>query len=91
MVRVKGRELEAPVHLILHGETLYIGASGTGSILALDLTSTPPRGKLKALVQLRHIIPMFLKIYCNFVHVLSGSNSVNDFATLTLSVPKFFA
>ena len=40
------------MHLILHGETLYIGASGTGSsILALDLTSTPPSsGKLKARV-----------------------------------------
>ena len=41
--------LKAPVHLILHGETLYIGASGTGSILALDLTS-PPSGELKARV-----------------------------------------
>ncbi len=36
MAHVAGHELEAPVHLILHGETLYIGASGTGSILALD-------------------------------------------------------
>ncbi len=50
MAHVAGHELEAPVHLILHGETLYIGASGTGSILALDLTSTPPSGKLKARV-----------------------------------------
>jgi hypothetical protein len=50
MAHIEGRELEAPVHLILHGETLYIGASGTGSILALDLTSTPPSGKLKARV-----------------------------------------
>ena len=49
MARIAGRELKAPVHLILHGETLYIGASGTGSILALDL-STPPRGELKASV-----------------------------------------
>ena len=48
MASVTGRALEAPVHLILHDETLYIGASGTGSILALDLTSTPPSGKLKA-------------------------------------------
>ena len=38
MAHITGRELKAPVHLILHGETLYIGASGTGSILALDLT-----------------------------------------------------
>ena len=50
MAHITGRALEAPVHLILHGETLYIGASGTGSILALDLTSTPPSGKLKARV-----------------------------------------
>jgi len=50
MAHITGRELEAPVHLILHGETLYIGASGTGSILALDLTSTPPSGKIKARV-----------------------------------------
>jgi DNA-binding beta-propeller fold protein YncE len=50
LAHITGRELKAPVHLILHGETLYIGASGTGSILALDLTSTPPSGELKARV-----------------------------------------
>ena len=50
MAHIAGRELEAPVHLIMHGETLYIGASGTGSILALELTSTPASGKLKARV-----------------------------------------
>ncbi len=50
MAHVTGRELEAPVHLIMHGETLYIGASGTGSILALDLTSATLTGKLKARV-----------------------------------------
>jgi DNA-binding beta-propeller fold protein YncE len=50
IAHITGRALEAPVHLILHGETLYIGASSTGSILALDLTSTPPSGKLKARV-----------------------------------------
>jgi sugar lactone lactonase YvrE len=49
MAHITGRALKAPVHLILHGETLYIGAPGTGSILALDLTSTPS-GKLKARV-----------------------------------------
>lgn len=49
MARITGPELKAPVHLILHDETLYIGASGTGSILALDL-STPPGGELKARV-----------------------------------------
>jgi hypothetical protein len=50
MAHITGRSLEAPVHLILQGETLYIGASGTGSILALDLTSKPPRGTLNARV-----------------------------------------
>ena len=49
MARITGRALKAPVHLILHGETLYIGASGTGSILALDL-SAPPSDELKARV-----------------------------------------
>ena len=48
MAHIEERSLVAPVHLILHGETLYIGASGTGSILAVDLSSTPPSGKLKA-------------------------------------------
>jgi hypothetical protein len=50
MAHVTGRALKAPVHLVLHGETLYIGASCSGSILALDLTSAPPSGKLKARV-----------------------------------------
>ena len=49
LAHITGRMLKAPVHLILHGETLYIGASGTGSILAIDL-STPPSGELKARV-----------------------------------------
>ena len=38
------------MHLILHGETLYIGAAGTGSILAFDIPQKAPRGKLKARV-----------------------------------------
>jgi hypothetical protein len=50
VARVKERALEAPVHLLLHDETLYIGAAGTGSLLALDLPRTPPAGKLKARV-----------------------------------------
>jgi hypothetical protein len=50
LAHITGRMLKAPVHLILHRETLYIGASGTGSILALDLASTPPGGELKARV-----------------------------------------
>ena len=48
MARVKGRKLAKPVHLILHGDTLYIGAAGTGSILAFDIPAKAPRGKLKA-------------------------------------------
>jgi DNA-binding beta-propeller fold protein YncE len=47
VARIKGRKLAKPVHLVLHGETLYIGAAGTGSILAWDIPRTAPRGKLK--------------------------------------------
>ena len=50
VARIKNHALEAPVHLLLHGETLYIGASGSGSILTLDLPRTPPSGKLNARV-----------------------------------------
>jgi hypothetical protein len=50
VAHVKNRALEAPVHLLLHGEALYIGASGSGSIFALELPPTPPSGKLKARV-----------------------------------------
>jgi hypothetical protein len=46
--RIRGRRLTKPVHLILHGDTLYIGAAGTGSILAFDIPARAPRGKLKA-------------------------------------------
>jgi DNA-binding beta-propeller fold protein YncE len=48
VARIKGGALIKPVHLILHGETLYIGAAGSGSILAFDIPARPPRGKLKA-------------------------------------------
>ena len=48
VARIKGRKLTKPVHLILHGETLYIGAAGTGSILAFDIPTKAPSGKLKA-------------------------------------------
>jgi hypothetical protein len=47
MARITGKALKAPVHLLLHGEELYIGASGSGSILALDL-ATPPKGEIGA-------------------------------------------
>lgn len=37
VARIEGKKLTKPVHLILHGETLYIGAAGAGSILAFDV------------------------------------------------------
>jgi sugar lactone lactonase YvrE len=48
--RIKHKRLTKPVHLVLHGGTLYIGAAGSGSILAFDLTEAAPSGKLKARV-----------------------------------------
>jgi len=48
VARIRGKKLVKPVHLILHGDTLYIGAAGTGSILAYDFPKKAPRGKLKA-------------------------------------------
>jgi hypothetical protein len=50
VARIEGKKLTKPVHLILHGNTLYIGAAGTGSILAFDVPEQAPRGKLKARV-----------------------------------------
>ena len=49
VARIKGAKLRKPVHLILKGETLYIGAAGSGSILAFEIPDASPRGKLKAL------------------------------------------
>lgn len=48
VARITGKKLAKPVHLLMHGETLYIGAAGSGSILACDIPKTAPRGKLKA-------------------------------------------
>jgi hypothetical protein len=48
VARIEGKKLEKPVHLILHGDALYIGAAGTGSILAFDIPEKAPHGKLKA-------------------------------------------
>ena len=50
VAHIKGKKLTKPVHLILQGETLYIGASGSGSILAYDIPKVVPLGKLKARV-----------------------------------------
>ena len=48
VARIRGRKLMKPVHLVVQGETLYIGAAGTGSILAYDIPAAAPEGKLKA-------------------------------------------
>ncbi len=50
VARIRGKKMSRPVHLFLHGETLYIGASGAGSILAFDIPAKLPPGKLKARV-----------------------------------------
>ena len=39
MAHITGRELEAPVHLVLHGKKHLHRRLGTGSILVPDLTS----------------------------------------------------
>jgi hypothetical protein len=48
VARIKGSKLSKPVHLVLHDDTLYIGAAGSGSILAYDVSKVAPSGKLKA-------------------------------------------
>jgi DNA-binding beta-propeller fold protein YncE len=50
VARVRGKKQTRPVHLVLHGETLYIGVAGTGSILAFDIPKRIPRGTLKSRV-----------------------------------------
>jgi len=50
VARIRGKKLMKPVHLILHGNTIYIGAAGTGSILAYEIPRKAPRGRLKARV-----------------------------------------
>ncbi|HMN75822.1 MAG TPA: hypothetical protein PKC97_07140 [Burkholderiaceae bacterium] len=48
IARIRGKWLHKPVHLVLASETLYIGAAGSGSILAYAIPAEPPAGKLKA-------------------------------------------
>ena len=50
VAHIKGRWVKKPVHLLLQGDVLYIGASGSGSILGCKLPIKAPRGKLKARV-----------------------------------------
>ncbi len=47
VARIRGKKLTKPVHLILHDDTLFIGAAGTGSILAYDIPEKAPSGRLK--------------------------------------------
>ncbi len=44
VARIKGRRRTRPVHHILHRETLYVGAAGSGSILAFDIPVKAPCG-----------------------------------------------
>ena len=50
LARIVGKKLTRPVHLVLRGETLLIGAAGSGSILAYDIVKAAPRGDQKARV-----------------------------------------
>lgn len=43
-------QLSKPVHLALYGERLYIGAAGSGSLLACALPRQAPQGELAATV-----------------------------------------
>ena len=43
---IRGEAITKPVHLLLRGETLYIGAAGSGSIVAYDITDQKPHGEL---------------------------------------------
>jgi hypothetical protein len=47
VARIRGKKQTKPVHLVLRGETLYIGAAGTGSILAYDIPAIVPHGVVK--------------------------------------------
>jgi len=43
---IRSHALKKPVHLLLHQNTLYIGAAGSGSIVAYDTAREKPHGKL---------------------------------------------
>lgn len=43
---IRGQAVDKPVHLLLRDDTLYIGAAGSGSIVAYDVTRQEPRGEL---------------------------------------------
>ena len=50
VARIRGKRLTKPVHLLRHGDTIYIGAAGEGSVLAFDIPADRPMGKLTARV-----------------------------------------
>jgi DNA-binding beta-propeller fold protein YncE len=50
VARIRSKRLTKPVHLLQHGNALYIGAAGGGSILAYDIPADGPIGKLTARV-----------------------------------------
>jgi DNA-binding beta-propeller fold protein YncE len=45
VAHIDHKKMSKPVHLIVDGDTLYIGAAGTGSILAYDIPAKAPRGE----------------------------------------------
>jgi sugar lactone lactonase YvrE len=53
VARITGKRMRSPVHMILHDGVLYVSALRSGSVLAYDLPSRPPRGKLKARVVIK--------------------------------------
>ena len=47
LARIRGKLMKRPVHLLLHRRTLFVGAAGSGSVLAYDIPKGPPHGKYK--------------------------------------------
>ena len=47
---IRGAKIQKPGHILLRDGTLYIGAAGSGSILAHDIADSEPRGELGARV-----------------------------------------
>ena len=74
VARIKGAKLTKPVHLILHDDTLFIGAAGSGSILAFDIPRKAPKGKLKA----RTVIDSKLKAPSGFAIGTDGDLYVGE-------------
>jgi len=43
---IQGEEIQKPVHVLLRDGTLYIGAAGSGNIVAYDISEKGPHGEL---------------------------------------------